>query len=42
MTLTGKTDMLGEQYVPVKLNKHRYHIDNSEKESEPSLLEARD
>jgi len=41
MTLTRKTDMVGEQYVPVKLFNHRYHIDNPKKESEPSLSEAR-
>jgi hypothetical protein len=42
MTLTGKTDMLGELYVPVKLFNHRYHTDYSKKEFEPSLSEARD
>jgi len=42
MTLTGKTGMRGEQYVPVKLFSHRYHIDYSKKESESSLSEATD
>jgi hypothetical protein len=39
MTLTGKTDMLGELYVPVKLFYHRYQTDYSKKEFEPSLSE---
>jgi len=42
MTMTEKTDMLGEQYVHVKLFNHRYHTDYCKKESEPSLSEARD
>ena len=50
MTLTGKTDMLGEeyvsvtlgQYVPVTLFNHRHHIDYSKNGSDPSLSEATD
>jgi len=42
MTLIEKTDMLREQYVPVKLFNYRYDIDYSKKEFKPSLSEARD